>query len=216
MQTSPFPSPGAKPESPLSPLSVRQAFRFATTELGHIGRLLGWAELPIGARVLDLGAGNGCLAAQMRARRPDLTFCLVDQDRLALDSAGAGWHTHCADICTVPEPDDAFDAVICCYAMGYVPQVDFFREVARLARSGAPLFIVDMVPLDEPYRSRSLFGYAIRDRTSVEAQAAAAGLTLDFYMEPADDRRWGETQFPGYFQILFGDLRPAIWRFILA
>lgn len=208
--------PGSPPGTAQSPLRVLQAFRFAPTEPEHINRLLTWAELPAAGRILDLGSGNGCIAAQMRAQRPDLTFCLVDKDQLALDSAGSEWQTHCTDICSVPEPDNAFDAVICFYAMGYVSQVDFFHEVARLARVAAPVFIVDMVPIHHADRALSLFGYAIRDRASVESQAESVGLKLDFYMEPTDDGTWGESQFPGYFHIFFGDLRPAIWRFMKA
>ncbi|CBW76895.1 unnamed protein product (plasmid) [Mycetohabitans rhizoxinica HKI 454] len=215
MRTPIPPLPDAGPTAASSPLSVKQAFRFAPTDQGHIDQLLVWAELPIGANVLDLGAGNGCVAARMRARRPDLSFCLVDQDRRALDAAGSTWHTHCADICNIPEPNGSFDALLCCYAMGYVPTADFFREAARVARRGAVVFIVDMVPLDGTLDSLSLFGYAIRGRTNVESHAASAGLKLDFYLEPTDDRSWGEAQFPGYFHILFGEVRPAIWRFTL-
>lgn len=196
-------------------MNVKQAFRFAPTDHEHIDRLLGWADLPARANVLDLGAGNGSIAAHMKTGRPDLSFCLVDKDPRALDGAGVEFRKHCADICSVPAPDNTFDAVICCYAMGYAPLADFFIEVSRLARRAAPVFIVDLVPLAERNGSQSLFGYAIHDRTSVELQAASAGLNLDFYMEPKCDGSWGEAQFPGYFKIFFGDVRPAIWRFTL-
>jgi len=196
-------------------MNVKQAFRFASTDHEHIDRLLVWADLPVRALVLDLGAGTGTIAVRMKTRRPDLSFCLVDKDPEALEGAGPEFRKHFADICSVPEPDNTFDAAICCYAIGYAPLADFFREVVRLLRRAAPVFIVDLGPLEGAKGPQSLFGYAIHDRASVELQAASAGLALDFYMEPKDNRCWGEAQFPGFFNIFFGDVRPVIWRFTL-
>jgi len=204
-----------RPAIPVAPPGVQQAFRFAPTDAGHIRRLLGWADLPAAAQVLDLGAGDGSTAAQMQECRPDLSFCLVDKAR----TVGAGrlngprWRTHCADLCSVPESDAAFDAVLCSYAKGYAVGAEFFREVSRLARPGAVVFIVDMVPRASVRPPVALFGYTIDARAIVEAEAGAAGLVLDFYMEPLDNSGFGEARFPGLFELFFDEVRPAIWRF---
>ncbi len=194
-------------------LSILQAFRFAGNDDDHVKRLLHWAELPVGAETLELGAGSGYVAAQMLANRPDLSICLVDKNKSLLDRADNRFRKHCADICEVPEPDKNFDAVVCCYAIGYVDAHRFFDEVYRLVRVGGIAFIVDMAPDSSTVECTSLFGYTVRSHTSIERSAKSAGLNLDFYMEPKDHSDWGESQFPGYFKILFGEVRPAIWRF---
>jgi ubiquinone/menaquinone biosynthesis C-methylase UbiE len=193
-------------------LSLLQAFRFADNESDHIKRLLHWADLPIGAATLDLGAGSGFVAAQMLDSRQDLSICLVDKTQTELERADPRLRRHCADICNVPEADKTFDAVICCYAVGYVDAYKFFAEVHRLLRAGGVAFIVDMVPDSPTAEQTSLFGYTIRSRTLLERCASAGGLRPDFYMEPTDDSGWGESHIPG-FKILFGEVRPAIWRF---
>jgi ubiquinone/menaquinone biosynthesis C-methylase UbiE len=196
-------------------LSLLQAFRFADTDVGHVRRLLGWAELPQGAAVLDLGGGSGFVAARMLDDRPDLAICLADRDPAMLARADARLRTCRADLAAVPEPDRTFDAVICCYAAGYTDLAAFFAEVHRLLRPDGVAFIVDMVPASSSQDEVRLFGYAIRSRSRVEGAAIAAGLKPDVYIEPADDSGWGESQFPGYFHVLFGDVRPAIWRFTI-
>ena len=194
-------------------LSILQAFRFADSDEDHVKRLLHWAELPVGAEVVDLGAGSGYVAARMVADRPDLSICMVDSNQDLLESAYGRFRKHCADICNVPEPDKTFDGATCCYAIGYVDAHSFFKEVHRLVRPGGVVFIVDMVPASSTVEATSLFGYTIRSHALIEQCAKSAGLSLDFYMEPRDHSNWGAAQFPWYFTMLFGDLRPAIWRF---
>jgi ubiquinone/menaquinone biosynthesis C-methylase UbiE len=194
-------------------LSLLQAFRFADTDVGHVRRLLLWAELPEGAAVLDLGGGAGFVAAQMLDERPDLSICLVDRDPAMLALADARLRVCCADISAVPEPDQSFDAVICCYAAGYVEADAFFAEARRLLRPGGVVFLVDMTPVSPTADTVSLFGYTIRSRRRVDESAAAAGLRLDVHIEPVDDSGWGERQFPHYFHVLFGEVRPGVWRF---
>ncbi|HEX2763719.1 MAG TPA: class I SAM-dependent methyltransferase [Allosphingosinicella sp.] len=193
-------------------LSLLQAFRFADTDRGHVARLLHWADFPRNSRVLDLGSGNGFLAAQMHDLRPDLSFCLVDSSQEKLELAHPRFDRHHADLCDVPEPAHSFDGLLCCYAMGYVDAARFSREVARLLKPGGVAFLVDMVPASGDCAELSLFGFTVRARQALETFLHDAGLALDFYMEPSDHTGWGETVFPGYFDILFGDVRPAIWR----
>ncbi len=194
-------------------LPVLQAFRFADTDRDHVNRLLNWADLPLNSSVIDLGSGSGFVAAQICEFRPDLSFCLVDNSQVQLDLADLRFRKHCCDICDVPEPDNSFKALICSYAIGYADADCFFREAARLVQPGGIAFVVDMVPAFRALEHQDVFGYTVRSRSVLENAAKVAGLTLDFYMEPIDNSGWGESQFPGHFHTLFGDFRPAIWRF---
>ncbi len=202
------------PKSPSPKMSILQAFRFADTDRGHVKRLLDWADFRLNSNVVDLGSGSGFIAAQMSELRPDLSFCLVDSSQMQLDAADPHFRRHCCDICEVPEPDSTFNALICNYAIGYADADRFFREVSRLLQPGGLAFIVDMVPASRDVEHQSLFGYTIRSSPVLENSAKVAGLALDYYMEPIDNSGWGKSQFPGYFDIFFGDVRPAIWRFI--
>lgn len=194
-------------------LHLLQAFRFADNDVDHVRRLVHWAELPHGAAVVDLGGGAGFVASQMLDNRADLAICVVDHDSNALARADRRLQTCHGELTAVPLPDRGFDAAICCYAAGYVDPAAFFGEVHRLLVPGGVAFIVDMVPIDPDRAMVALFGYAIRARGPVETAAAVAGLRLDVFIEPVDARGWGETQWPGYFHIFFGNVRPAIWRF---
>jgi len=195
-------------------MQLLQAFRFADTDIDHVRRLIRWAELPAGAAVVDLGGGAGFLATRILADRPDLSICVVDRDASALARADPQLETCHGTLTAVPLPDCRFNVAVCCYAAGYVDPAAFFREVYRLLAPAGVAFIVDMVPREPDRTVIALFGYAIRARGPVEAAAAAAGLRLDIFIEPVDASGWGESQWPGYFDIFFGDVRPAIWRFV--
>ncbi|MDX0661259.1 methyltransferase domain-containing protein [Sinorhizobium medicae] len=191
------------------PLTMLQAFRFGESDRDHVSRLLHWADFPNSARIVDLGAGSGGVAAHMAALRSDLRFCLVDLDETKL--AASSFEKHIANITQVPEPDGAFDAAICCYAMGYAPSDALWSEISRLLRPGGTVFIVDMVPKDATIPKLSLFGYEIRSRGMVEEAAQSVGLIPDVYIEPYDSGDWGRSVFSDAFDVFFGDLRPAIW-----
>jgi len=82
--------------------------------------------LPQGARVLEVGAGPGFLAAAARERRPDLRF--VSSDLLA-----ARWNDVVADASRLPFATGSVDAVLGLDVLHHLPDpAGFFREVARV------------------------------------------------------------------------------------
>jgi len=103
--------------------------------------------VPAGQRILDAGAGT-----QQYSR-----FCghlrYVAQDFGQYDGRGdaAGLQTgtfdygkldHVCDVTAIPEPDGAFDAVMCTEVLEHIPRPDLaIREFARLLRPGGLLIV---------------------------------------------------------------------------
>ena len=94
--------------------------------------------VPVGARsALDVGTGNGLLAAELHKRVPHVTA--IDPDATVLRSArtedeGVAWI--CGDVMTYPFDAASFDVVACVAALHHLPSTD--RALARLAELTAP------------------------------------------------------------------------------
>lgn len=103
--------------------------------------------VPSGARTaLDVGTGNGLLAAELRAHGADATG--IDSDAAVLDSArredgGVTWVR--GDVMTYPFPLASFDVVASVAAIHHLPGLD--RALARLAALTAPGGVVAVVGL---------------------------------------------------------------------
>jgi SAM-dependent methyltransferase len=106
------------------------------------------AKIPAGGRILDAGAGE----QQFRRFCSHLRYVSQDfaqYDGGASDNAGLhtpGWDTSrtdiICDITAIPEPDGAFDAVMCTEVIEHVPDaVAALRELARLVRAGGYLIL---------------------------------------------------------------------------
>jgi SAM-dependent methyltransferase len=105
------------------------------------------AKIPAGSRILDAGAGE----QQFRKFCAHLNY--VSQDFAQYDGGGdgsglhsAGWDTShtdiICDITKIPEPNGAFDAVMCTEVLEHVPDpVAALRELARLIRPGGYLVL---------------------------------------------------------------------------
>lgn len=104
-------------------------------------------ELKPGSRVLDAGAGE-------RRLKPLCSHLhYVSQDFGQYDGAGDATGLHMgswnnagldivSDITSIPEPDGAFDGVLCIEVIEHVPApIDAIRELARLLRTGGDLIL---------------------------------------------------------------------------
>ena len=105
------------------------------------------ASCPKGAlTALDVGTGNGLLAADMRTRVPFVVG--IDSDAAVLETARAedpsvAWVL--GDIMTYPFPPDSFDVVTSVATLHHLP--DLARALERLAELTAPGGVLAVVGL---------------------------------------------------------------------
>ena len=95
-------------------------------------------RLPVGSRVLDVGAG----AAPYRAL---LAHCDYRAQDFGGEPSTVGRYTrldYVCDIASIPVPERSFDAVLCTEVLEHVPDpVAAIREMARVLRPGGRLIL---------------------------------------------------------------------------
>jgi ubiquinone/menaquinone biosynthesis C-methylase UbiE len=188
---------------------ILQAHRFGDTEVEHAKKLLHWADIPPGAAVVDLGSGTGAVPYIWSKIRDDLSFCLVNLSEFQLGLLPKFCDQICCDMENVPVEDGAFDAAVCMFSIGHTDHATTIAEMSRIVKPGGIVFVYDMV--GKSPRLSELF-YSLISRDKIEVLAASCGLSLDFYMEPAD-RGCPASKMEGFDEV-FGPLRPAIWRWV--
>lgn len=102
----------------------------------HTRRLLALAALPPGARVLDLGAGEGAAVALLRS---------LGYEAEGLDLAPRSDSVRAGDLLHAPYPDGSFDAVLSeCAFFVSGDQRGAVYEAARLLKAGGKLLLADV------------------------------------------------------------------------
>lgn len=142
------------------------------------------AKLPVGARVLDAGAGEGTYASFFRNHR----YCGVD-----FTMGGAEWDYSgldaVADLLALPFRDESFDACLSIVTLEHVRDpACVLREIARTLRRDGRLLLV--VPQDWEVH-QSPHDYFRFTRYGVRHLLGSAGFT-DIEIHPAG----------GYFRLL--------------
>ncbi|HTB21192.1 MAG TPA: class I SAM-dependent methyltransferase [bacterium] len=126
-------------------------------------RVLAWtSRLPGGARVLDLGCGNGQLARLLAGLRPDLEITGMDFSEAMLEAARAAsssagnpvWIR--GDATAWPLPDHSLDAVLCMDMVAHLdPDAEvpaFLSEAKRVCRGWM------LLEVKTPWSLRTLLG----------------------------------------------------------
>ena len=201
-----------------TPLAIKNGFRvfqfhrFADDDFSHVQRLERWAELPVGARVADMGCGIGEVSVIFKILRPDCSFCLINISEEQLLYAPPEMPRHTCSFLDVPEPDESFDAVLFCFSIGHEDQEKAIAEAHRLLKPEGILFIYDMVRVSGDNKNMESVQYTVWPREYMEN--IADGFLLDYYMEPTDnDKCVKEILEAGHEKVFKGTI-PAIWRFI--
>lgn len=109
--------------------------------------------VPAGARTaLDVGTGNGLLAADLHRRVPNVTG--LDRDSGVLDSArqedeGVTWLQ--GDVMTYPFAEAQFDVVASVATLHHLPDLDAaFRRLAALTAPGGAVAVVGLARSTRP------------------------------------------------------------------
>ncbi len=105
------------------------------------------SEMPAGARIMDVGAGP----------QPYRKYCkhleYVSQDFAAYDGKGDGAALQAkefsyngldivSDICSIPEPDESFDAILCTEVFEHIPDPpSALKEFFRLLKPGGKIIL---------------------------------------------------------------------------
>jgi SAM-dependent methyltransferase len=107
--------------------------RFVVTRRSQVLAAHAADLLPLEARVLDVGCGDGRLAALIKQQRPDLTITGID----VLARPGAFIPVELFDGTTIPHGPDSFDAVMFVDTLHHTedPAV-LLREGVRVAKRG--------------------------------------------------------------------------------
>lgn len=197
-------------------MRVFNAGLFGSTEQAHVDVLLDLMNPPQGAVIVDAGCGVGEVARLMAARRPDLTFILVNVSELQLQHCPPDMECHAVDFDQTGLPGGFADVVMFNYALCHSSDwLRTMREARRLLRPGGKLFINDMGKIDAsplPEDFESTLGATVHDDAAVIAWARSAGFELREVASP-------QMRVPRLAQLL-GDragllvgVAPVVWQF---
>jgi len=103
-----------------------------------------------GKRVLDLACGTGRWLQRLSAQRAGLGVGVdssIAMLRVAATKPAICGSLARADCRNLPLRDSIFDLVVCSFALGHVPDLGAtVRELARVTKSGADVFVSDLHP----------------------------------------------------------------------
>ena len=119
-------------------------FRDTDTTPSQIDAILAAAR----GRVLEVGSGNGAVAARLRDRRHDVVAVDVTMGSARASRDRARCDAVLARLPNLPFADNAFDTVVCSHTLEHVP--DLWRAADELHRVARRVIVV--VPCQRYYR----------------------------------------------------------------
>lgn len=141
-------------------IKVKQNAAWASGDYGLIGvtlqltgeQLAETMDMPVGADVLDVAAGNGNITLAMARRGANVTSTdyvdtLLAQGRSRTIAEGLSIEFQTADAENLPFEDASFDAVVSTFGVMFTPnQKQSASELARVVRSGGKIGMANWTP----------------------------------------------------------------------
>ena len=120
-----------------------------------------------GARIIELGFGHGEVLGEMRSRFPDCSFYGLDLSKrytaIARERMGAAAVFTLGDMERLPYSDASFDAVVTCWTLYFMNDLDAaLREMRRVLRPGG-IFVAATNARDHMHEYTELAATAVRD-----------------------------------------------------
>ena len=136
---------------------------FKQKEIRHI---LDRISLNPGARVLDVGIGEGEIVYALRALGYEVVGIDDDEGGKQTQTSLEGLFPDCSVICLPleevrwPIEDASFDAVICTQVIEHMPisPGSILREMRRVLKPGGMLYVSNPNPVRAHFRARAMFG----------------------------------------------------------
>jgi SAM-dependent methyltransferase len=123
-----------------------QLYLYDPDECKHAQMLLErWAP-KADARILDVGCGNGHMAALCMQVRPDLDFTLLGHSPSQL--AQCAGNRLQGDMHALPFQPETFDALFFCYSLGYGLAEAVFIQAQHALKQGGQLVVYDILADD--------------------------------------------------------------------
>jgi 3'-phosphoadenosine 5'-phosphosulfate sulfotransferase (PAPS reductase)/FAD synthetase len=124
-------------------LKLLQVHRYAPTDQAHVEWLLGLADLPPDAVVVDLGSGYGEVERLASHIRPDLKWLLVNASAGQHRYATVGQKLLC-DMHDLPLEDASVDGVVAFNSVVNGDHVMLLAEAARVLKPGGTFLVSDL------------------------------------------------------------------------
>lgn len=186
----------------------------------HVQIALSRMAIPEGSSIIDAGCGVGAMSVGFAHHRPDLTITAVTISEVQADlcdnwvkSLGLQERVRVvlSDYQGIPFEGGSFDGAFFFESIGYAPLLPTFREMARVLRPGAFLFINDIAPIDRDlsisesaslFYSRNAFRYGFFSVDATIEAASECGFTTDWISRNSND--WMD--LPAYWDRLRGTM----------
>ena len=126
-----------------------------TQDSEHLNKILEFAKISEGMRILDLGTGSGYLSFPIAKNNPgceviglDIVNAALETNRTRADSEGIKNLSFISyDGIDFPFEEKSFDLVVTRYALHHFPDIEHsIGEASRVLKSGGMLFISDPCP----------------------------------------------------------------------
>lgn len=196
---------------------VLQGNRFASTELGHLQKLIGYMKLNGERAVADMGCGFGEVSLMMTSAIPRARFWLINQNTYQL--------RHCPmlpeftllreDMCATSIPWGSVDLVMFNYSLCHVDILAALTEAARISRPGGKLFVYDYARTggDDELAEKNLFAHFVSDELFRVACACTWWTDVETIYPGGDDTPFREAMAnDALYDAIFKDLVPVIWK----